>query len=65
MKNNTNLDISATLALALTHVFDAPRDVVWAAWTKREHLAQWWDPRCLRIPSVRLSFVPVAPSEST
>lgn len=23
-------------------VFDAPRDLVWAAWTQREHLARWF-----------------------
>jgi uncharacterized protein YndB with AHSA1/START domain len=24
--------------------FDAPRDLVFAAWTDPEHLAQWWGP---------------------
>jgi uncharacterized protein YndB with AHSA1/START domain len=26
-------------------VFDAPRDLVWAAWTDPRHAAQWWGPR--------------------
>ena len=30
--------------IVLTHVFDAPRAVVFEAWTKAEHVAQWWDP---------------------
>ena len=29
----------------LTRVFDAPRDLVWAAWTDLKHLAQWWGPK--------------------
>ena len=25
--------------------FDAPRETVWAAWTKAEHLMRWWGPK--------------------
>jgi uncharacterized protein YndB with AHSA1/START domain len=28
----------------LTRVFDAPRELVFRAWTKREHLLPWWGP---------------------
>jgi uncharacterized protein YndB with AHSA1/START domain len=31
--------------LLLTRVFDAPREVVFDAWTKAEHLKQWWGPK--------------------
>jgi uncharacterized protein YndB with AHSA1/START domain len=31
--------------LVLTRVFDAPRSLVFKAWTVSEHLAQWWGPR--------------------
>ena len=27
-----------------TRVFDAPRELVWQAWTDPKHLAQWWGP---------------------
>jgi uncharacterized protein YndB with AHSA1/START domain len=30
--------------IVITRDFDAPRTVVFDAWTKAEHLAQWWDP---------------------
>lgn len=33
---------SAHTELLLTRVFNAPRDLVFAAWTEPEHLAQWW-----------------------
>jgi uncharacterized protein YndB with AHSA1/START domain len=31
--------------LALTRVFDAPRDLVWKVWTDPAHLSQWWGPK--------------------
>jgi uncharacterized protein YndB with AHSA1/START domain len=31
-------------AIVVTRTFDAPRDLVFEAWTKPEHVAQWWDP---------------------
>jgi uncharacterized protein YndB with AHSA1/START domain len=27
--------------LVMTHLFDAPRALVWAAWTERQHLERW------------------------
>jgi len=30
--------------VTVTRVFDAPREVVWKAWTEPEQLARWWGP---------------------
>ena len=30
--------------IVVTRIFDAPRDLVFEAWTKAEHVAHWWDP---------------------
>jgi uncharacterized protein YndB with AHSA1/START domain len=30
--------------IVITRAFDAPRTVVFEAWTKAEHVAHWWDP---------------------
>lgn len=30
--------------IVITRIFDAPRTVVFDAWTKAEHVAHWWDP---------------------
>ena len=27
-----------------TRVFDAPRELVWKAWTEPEHIGKWWGP---------------------
>jgi uncharacterized protein YndB with AHSA1/START domain len=31
-------------SIVTTRVFDAPRELVFAAWSDPEHLAQWWGP---------------------
>ncbi len=31
--------------LTIARVFDAPRDLVWRAWTDPKHLMSWWGPR--------------------
>lgn len=30
--------------ITTSRVFDAPRELVWKAWTEPEQLAQWWGP---------------------
>ena len=30
--------------IVVTRLFDAPRALVFEAWTKAEHVAHWWDP---------------------
>jgi len=30
--------------IVITRIFDAPRALVFDAWTKAEHVAHWWDP---------------------
>ena len=30
--------------ITFTRVFNAPRQLVWDAWTKKEHLLEWWRP---------------------
>ena len=34
--------------IVITRVFDAPRTLVFEAWTTAEHVARWWDPS--RVP---------------
>jgi uncharacterized protein YndB with AHSA1/START domain len=43
---NATIERSSTAdrEIASTRVFDAPRDLVFEAWTSREHVAQWWGP---------------------
>jgi uncharacterized protein YndB with AHSA1/START domain len=34
----------------ITRVFDAPRELVWQAWTDPEEAAVWWHPRGVETP---------------
>jgi uncharacterized protein YndB with AHSA1/START domain len=34
----------------ITRVYDAPREVVWRAWTDPEHVARWFGPRGITTP---------------
>lgn len=36
--------------LTLTRTFDAPRELVFKAWTDPKHVAQWWGPRGFDAP---------------
>jgi uncharacterized protein YndB with AHSA1/START domain len=31
--------------IVVSRIFDAPRELVWEAWTNPEHVAHWWGPR--------------------
>jgi uncharacterized protein YndB with AHSA1/START domain len=36
--------------ITIRRVFDAPRELVWKAWTEPDRLAEWWGPRGSRTP---------------
>lgn len=38
-------------SVAITRLFDAPRERVFAAWTRPEHLAHWFGPKGFTVPS--------------
>jgi len=44
--------------LHITRVFDAPRDLVFKAWTDPEHLANWWGPRGSVTPKCEMDARP-------
>jgi uncharacterized protein YndB with AHSA1/START domain len=42
---SVNADDYASREVVTTRVFDAPRELVFRAWTEPEHLAKWWGPK--------------------
>jgi uncharacterized protein YndB with AHSA1/START domain len=49
---------SAAQELVITRVFDAPRSLVFKAWTDPEHVAQWWGPHGFTNPVCELDVRP-------
>ena len=37
-------DTATAQQIEITRVYDAPRELVWRAWTEPEELVQWWGP---------------------
>jgi uncharacterized protein YndB with AHSA1/START domain len=37
-------DAATAQEIEISRVYDAPRELVWRAWTEPEHLVQWWGP---------------------
>lgn len=46
MENTSSAEVTTPSErdIVITRTFNAPRTVVFEAWTKAEHVTQWWDP---------------------
>ncbi len=44
--------------LTITRILDAPRALVFKAWTEAEHLAQWWGPKGFTNPVCEIDLRP-------
>jgi uncharacterized protein YndB with AHSA1/START domain len=42
--------------MVITRVFDAPRELVWKAWTEPEYAKQWWGPKGFTAPVCNIDF---------
>ena len=53
MTKNT---LNETERMVVTRVFDAPRELVWKAWTDPEYVMQWWGPKGFTAPVCQMDF---------
>ncbi len=44
--------------LVMERIFDAPRELVWRAWTDPKHVARWWGPHGFTNPVCELDVRP-------
>ena len=51
-----NNGVDAKDRLVVTRVFDAPRELVWRAWTEPEYIMQWWGPKGFTAPVCKMDF---------
>ena len=42
MAENTDSEVER---MVVTRIFDAPRELVWRAWTDPKYVMQWWGPK--------------------
>jgi uncharacterized protein YndB with AHSA1/START domain len=42
--------------MVVTRVFDAPRELVWTAWTDPKYVMQWWGPKGFTCLSCEMDF---------
>ena len=42
--------------MVVTRVFDAPRELVWKAWTDPQYVKQWWGPKGFTAPFCQMDF---------
>jgi len=52
----TNGTVNETERLIATRVFDAPRELVWKAWTDPKYVMQWWGPKGFTAPVCKMDF---------
>jgi uncharacterized protein YndB with AHSA1/START domain len=49
---------TAEREIGSTRIFDAPRELVWKAWSDPEHLAKWWGPNGFTTTTKVFEFKP-------
>ena len=40
----------------ITRIFDAPRELVWKAWTQPERIMRWWGPKTFTTPVAKIDL---------
>lgn len=45
-----------TERMTITRTFDAPRELVWRAWTDPKYVMQWWGPKGFTAPVCKMDF---------
>src|SRR2546427_10138057 len=53
MTKNT---VNETERMVVTRVFDAPRALVWKAWTDPKYVMKWWGPKGFTEPFCEMDF---------
>ncbi len=53
-----SLALETPEGVTITRKFDAPRELVWRAWTEAEHIANWWGPKGTACSNCKLDLRP-------
>lgn len=57
-KEGRNIDVknSKQQELVIKRIFDAPRELVWDAWTEPEQIMRWWGPKGFSAPVAKIDL---------
>jgi uncharacterized protein YndB with AHSA1/START domain len=55
-RNKGTAEQSAEQEIVITRVFDAPRELVWKAWTEPERVKKWWGPTAFTAPVIKINL---------
>jgi uncharacterized protein YndB with AHSA1/START domain len=55
-RNGTNDTNVKENEIVITRIFDAPRELVWKAWTDPEQMMRWWGPTHYTTPVCKMDF---------
>ncbi|HJQ39157.1 MAG TPA: SRPBCC family protein [Thermoanaerobaculia bacterium] len=58
MPDNDKPNAAEAQELVITRVFDAPRELVFRAWTEPELMKEWWGPRGFTLPHCTIDLQP-------
>jgi uncharacterized protein YndB with AHSA1/START domain len=50
MAKNDGISEQQKQEIVITRIFDAPRELVWKAWTDPQHFKRWWGPKDFTCP---------------
>ena len=53
---SNSADIAQERVVVITRILDAPREMVFKAWTRAEYLEKWWGPKGFSVPSCKVDF---------
>jgi uncharacterized protein YndB with AHSA1/START domain len=54
--NNQNTTKTAEREIIITRIINAPRALVWKAWTEPEYFMRWWGPKHFTSPSCKIDL---------
>jgi uncharacterized protein YndB with AHSA1/START domain len=53
---NSSSPVTSDRELVITRIFDAPRELIWKAWSQPEQVKRWHGPRIFTCPTAKIDF---------
>ncbi|QYO66529.1 SRPBCC domain-containing protein [Leptolyngbya sp. 7M] len=57
-EQNVSGELKGDREIVISRIFDAPRQLVWKAWTDPNHISSWWGPRGFDAPPCEVDLRP-------